>query len=297
MPETAQGEIRTGERFRFGENWQRFLAGLSPERLQNAERSLLEKLELPNLERKRFLDAGSGSGLFSLAARKLGATVVSFDYDPDSAACTEALKARYLPGDPRWTICEGSLLDADWLATLGQFDIVYSWGVLHHTGDMWRALGNVAPLVRPGGKLFISIYNDQGTASRRWKKLKQLYNSGPAVIRIPILVGVLWHVWWRSFVKDSLRGRPLFSWRRYSADRGMSPWRDVVDWAGGYPFEVAKPEELFDFYRKRGFTLTSLATCGGTLGCNQFVFQAVSEAQAAYPNGRAEAEIVADHVH
>jgi 2-polyprenyl-6-hydroxyphenyl methylase/3-demethylubiquinone-9 3-methyltransferase len=52
----------------------------------------------------------------------------------------------------------------------------------------------------------------------------------------------------------------------------MSVWYDLVDWVGGYPFEVAKPEEVFDFYRKRGFELSRLKTSGGGLGCNEFVF-------------------------
>jgi 2-polyprenyl-6-hydroxyphenyl methylase/3-demethylubiquinone-9 3-methyltransferase len=52
----------------------------------------------------------------------------------------------------------------------------------------------------------------------------------------------------------------------------MSPWRDVVDWVGGYPFEVAKPEAIFKFYQRRGFTMVDLNTCGGGHGCNEFVF-------------------------
>ena len=94
------------------------------------------------------------------AARRLGATVHSFDYDPESVACTEQLKQRNDPTDIAWTIEPGSVLDPDYLRTLGSWDIVYSWGVLHHTGAMWEALGNVAPLVKPSGLLFISIYND-----------------------------------------------------------------------------------------------------------------------------------------
>jgi 2-polyprenyl-6-hydroxyphenyl methylase/3-demethylubiquinone-9 3-methyltransferase len=54
--------------------------------------------------------------------------------------------------------------------------------------------------------------------------------------------------------------------------RGMSPWRDVVDWVGGLPFEVAKPEEIFEMFQQRGFSLDRLRTCAGGLGCNEFVF-------------------------
>jgi len=288
-------QIRAGERFRFGDNWKRYLAGLTPQRIEAAERSLLQMLQLPDLRGKRFLDAGSGSGLFSLAARRLGASVVSFDYDPQSVGCTEALKARYFPSDPDWTVYEGSVLDAGWLSTLGQFDIVYSWGVLHHTGNMWLALENVAPLVVPGGKLFIAIYNDQGTRSLRWKKIKHLYNASPAIGRGLILGAVFVHLWWREIVKDFLRGKPFHTWRSYGGPRGMSVWRDVVDWAGGYPFEVAKPEALFHFYRQRGFTLAELVTCGGSVGCNELVFEKNSRAEPERRESYGSEEIHAHH--
>jgi 2-polyprenyl-3-methyl-5-hydroxy-6-metoxy-1,4-benzoquinol methylase len=140
-------EIAAGERFAFGENWSRFLAVLDDDRIRQAERSLCDSLEVSNLQGVRFLDVGSGSGLFSLAARRLGATVHSFDYDPQSVACTEELKRRYFRDDADWRVQTGSVLDSEYLKTLGQWDVVYSWGVLHHTGQMSLALANVAGLV------------------------------------------------------------------------------------------------------------------------------------------------------
>src|SRR5690349_14790038 len=157
---TATDDIAQGKRFEFGKNWSRFLAVLDEERIAEAQRSLAQMLEVTNLEGKSFLDVGSGSGLFSLAARRLGARVHSFDYDPQSVACGQELKRRYFADDPLWRVEQGSVLDRDYLNPLGSFDVVYSWGVLHHTGAMWEALGNVAPLVAEGGRLFIAIYND-----------------------------------------------------------------------------------------------------------------------------------------
>ncbi len=268
-----QREVAAGERFAFGENWRQFLAVLNDSRIAKAEESLRHMLQVPDLTGKSFLDIGSGSGLFSLAARRLGASVYSFDYDPQSVACAQELRRRYFTSDPQWQISEGSILDAGYLAGLGQFDIVYSWGVLHHTGSMWQALDNAAALVAPGGKLFIAIYNDQGKISDRWRSVKRTYNRLPRPLRFLVTVPVLVHLYWRSAVKDLLRLKPFHTWRNYHKERGMSPWRDLVDWVGGYPFEVAKPEAIFDFYLSRGFALTRLVTCGGSLGCNEYVFQ------------------------
>jgi 2-polyprenyl-6-hydroxyphenyl methylase/3-demethylubiquinone-9 3-methyltransferase len=269
-------EVARGERFKFGKNWSLFLSFLDEKRIKTAEQSLSEMLELPDLKGKRFLDIGSGSGLFSLAARRLGATVHSFDYDPDSVACTNELKRRFFPGDLQWTVEEASVLEKDYLISLGTFDIVYSWGVLHHTGQMWQALDNIWQSVADEGKLFIAIYNDMGSHSTRWRWIKRTYNAIPDFMRVPFTIMAIFP----GEIKAILRSIALFkpreyisNWTQYNQLRGMSRWRDMVDWVGGYPYEVAKPEQIFDFYRERGFTLTRLK-CGGVgLGCNEFVFE------------------------
>jgi 2-polyprenyl-6-hydroxyphenyl methylase/3-demethylubiquinone-9 3-methyltransferase len=264
-------EIESGDRFSFGDNWTRFLSVLTEDRIQQAELSLRKMLEMDSLVGKSFIDVGSGSGLFSLAARRLGANVFSFDFDPQSVACTRELRRRYFENDANWSIEEGSVLDPSYIERLGKFDIVYSWGVLHHTGKMWDALQNVAPLVADDGRLFIALYNDQGGASIRWKKLKKLYNSF-RILRFPLSIYTLFRQWTVTCVKEVSKGQFLRTWRTYRRERGMSPWHDIVDWIGGYPFEVCKPEEVFAFYKARGFSLTALKTCAGGLGCNEFVF-------------------------
>lgn len=272
MPTTSQEEIAARERFAFGENWQRFLSILDESRILRAEDSLRRMFEVSDLRGKTFLDIGCGSGLFSLAARRLGARVHCFDYDPQSVGCARELRRRYFPEDPDWRIEEGSALDSHYLGGLGSFEVVYSWGVLHHTGAMWQALDNAAGLVAPGGKLFIAIYNDQGKISNRWRAIKRAYNRLPDGLRFLVTIPVLVHLYWRRALKDLLRGRPFETWRNEGKERGMSPWRDLIDWVGGLPFEVAKPEAILDFYLNRGFTLTRLITCGGSLGCNEYVF-------------------------
>jgi 2-polyprenyl-3-methyl-5-hydroxy-6-metoxy-1,4-benzoquinol methylase len=265
-------EVKEGNRFEFGKNWSLFLSGIDEDRIRVAVESLQQYLGVNDLRGKTFLDVGCGSGLFSLAARRLGARVHSFDYDPKSVACGLELRRRFDNDNPDWTVEEGSALDPEYLKSLGTFDVVYSWGVLHHTGAMWQALENVISLVAPGGKLFIAIYNDQGTISRRWTMVKKLYNRTPA-LRFPISFLTAVHFLWRPMLKDILKGRPGAFISSYRNRRGMSYWRDIVDWVGGYPFEVAKPEQIIHFYRDRGFWLRYLKTCGGALGCNEFVFE------------------------
>jgi 2-polyprenyl-6-hydroxyphenyl methylase/3-demethylubiquinone-9 3-methyltransferase len=170
------------------------------------------------------------------------------------------------------------VLDREYLARLGKFDVVYSWGVLHHTGNMWQAMENIAPLVAEnGGQLFIAIYNDQAGWSRRWRLLKRTYNRLPAGLKLPYAVMVMGPRELKHLALCTLRGKPsryfdnVVNYANRST-RGMSYWHDLIDWIGGYPFEVAKPEEIFDFWRVKGFRLERLKTLGGGLGCNEYVF-------------------------
>jgi 2-polyprenyl-6-hydroxyphenyl methylase/3-demethylubiquinone-9 3-methyltransferase len=261
-------------RFEFGKNWAAFLSVLNNERIASAEASLKRALRVQDLRGKTFIDIGCGSGLFSLAAVRLGATVRSFDYDPQSVACTAELKRRYFPDNQQWAIDRASVLDQEYIKRLGRFDVVYSWGVLHHTGDMWQALANIVPLVkRPDGKLFIAIYNDLGTSSQRWRAIKKLFVSSNIAVRWAILIVLFTVVQTKAMMRRIVNVEnplPSRAWREYKNRRGMSVWHDFVDWVGGYPYETAKPEQVFEFYRDHGLLLDFLQT--GGLGCNEFVF-------------------------
>ena len=263
-----------GTRFGFGENWRRFLDVLYDDRIRIAEESLKSMLGVDSLSSKTFLDIGSGSGLFSLSAMRLGAERVhSFDYDPSSVNCTLELKRRFFPDNPRWTIERGDVLDTSYLESLGTWDVIYSWGVLHHTGNMWQALGNVADIAKPQCRVFISIYNDQGGQSRRWTQVKRMYNTGP-VGRVAVLGAFVPAFAAANLIHDVVALRnPLDTYREYYRARGMSRVHDWVDWLGGYPFEVAKPEEVFALFRDRGFTLEQMKTSAGEFGCNEFLFR------------------------
>jgi len=142
---------------------------------------------------------------------------------------------------------------------------------------MWKALDNITSLVKDEGVLFISLYNDQGGTSRRWKILKQTYNKLPNILKRPYVLLVMGPREVKLFALKTLKGKPFAYFNHilhYSEHsmRGMNYWHDLVDWIGGYPFEVSKPEEIVDFFYQRNFTLQKLKTCGGGLGCNEYVF-------------------------
>jgi SAM-dependent methyltransferase len=272
-------DAATGDRFAFGENWRDFSRNLSPAQVEAARAGIERLLGTSDLTGKSFLDIGCGSGLMSLAAHQMGARVTAFDYDQESVATSIAVRdAGAGPG--AYEVMQGSALDAEFVARLGTFDLAYSWGVLHHTGDMWRACGNAADAVASEGTLAIAIYNDQGLPSRVWTRVKKAYVEGGQVRRKALLTA--YDAWFRGkdAAADAMALRHGASAvaeqrraRKVTRPRGMDRKHDLIDWVGGYPFEVAKPEEIFDFFHRRGFSLESLVTCGSGLGCNEYLFR------------------------
>ena len=238
------------------------------------------------LQDKRFLDAGSGSGVFSLAAYQLGAEVVSFDVDADSVHCTRTLCQKYQEGGS-WDVKSGSLLDASFMESLGQYDVVYCWGVAHHTGNMETAIDLLCARVDEGGTIVLAIYNDQEYVSGIWSIVKQSYQQLPKPLRplFAFVIGlILWakRLWVTTLASVFRLVRlqnplvPFANWMQETQGRGMHRWHDLIDWVGGWPFEVAKPEVIFRKLRDQGFELQELVTCNGH-GCNEFVFRRPSE--------------------
>ena len=264
-------EVAAGKRFRFGRNWTRFLKTISDSRIEHAERATVEMLGLSELRGSTFLDIGSGSGLFSLVAHRLGATVHSFDYDPSSVACTAQLRHLYTGGDGRWHIERGSALDQSYMESLGQFDIVYAWGVLHHTGDLWTSLEYAASRVRENGLILLGIYNDEGWKSSLWRRIKRLYCSG-LFGRLVVVSTTFPYFFIRLLIGSCVSKRSLFA--SYDVNRGMSMIHDWFDWCGGLPYEVASVEAVFRFFSTRDFILRDVRTTNGH-GNNQFLFQAL----------------------
>ena len=240
-----------------------------PKRIQAAERSLLAVVGRDALNGATFVDVGCGSGLSSLAARRLGARVHSFDYDPEAVACTPACTP-FLPEDDGWTIECGSALDADYLADLGEFDVVYAYGVLHHTGDMWRALRNVAPLTSHGGVLWIAIYNDQDRLSQRWMKLKRLYNQLPRHARSRHRRTGVSAAMGAYHLRDMLKGTPSELGEPTASARNDTLHRRP-DWVGGYPWRNRR--QLFSSTPSEVLSSSTCVQPAGDARNNEMLFR------------------------
>lgn len=277
--------------FAFGKNWSRFNERyLDEDVVRIAERSLAGFLAPFDLRGRTFLDVGCGSGLFSLAALRLGASrVVSFDVDPESIECSRALRGR--AGAPRnWEVLEGSVLDPTFVGGLAPADVVYSWGVLHHTGAMWKAIQAAAGRIAPGGLFYLALYNraagwrfhDDGTfgPSSFWAREKRVYNALPSPLQrgVEALVVGTW------LAVSVLLGRdPFREIREYRLkSRGMSWLVDVRDWLGGFPYECASPEEVIAFCQDRlGLRIERLLRRTGTHNNEYLLRRPAREGEAA----------------
>ena len=267
-------EIENKKRFEFGKNWKQFLKKITNERIIIAKNSLVKMLDSNNLSEKKFIDIGCGSGLFSLSARDLGAKVFSFDFDEYSVWCTENLREKFNFADENWVVRQGSIIDRKFVNSLGKFDIVYSWGVLHHTGKMWSAIDNAISLVDNKGTLFISIYNDQGLKSHFWWAIKWFYNYLPKVLKKPFAFITSFLIIFIMLVKYTLKLKPMVilgPMFNYKKNRGMDYITDIIDWYGGFPYEFANYDYLIDYIEDKGFKLKNSKRTTSH-GCNEMVF-------------------------
>ena len=236
-------------RFGFGKNWERYIKEhFSEERVEISKDHMLKFLETRDLQGKYFLDVGCGSGLHSLAALRAGAArIVSFDYDQDAVDTTRKLK-EYAGNPHNWEIEQGSILDQEFLRGLQPADIVYSWGVLHHTGEMWRAFRNTVELMKEDGCFYVALYVGEpyfGHPMEFWLEVKQNYNRAnwPGRKRMEC-----WYFWEFFLDKQWKNISGLIKQaREYKKSRGMDIYRDAVDWLGGWPMEYASVDHVKRF--------------------------------------------------
>lgn len=255
--------------FEFGKNWDDYSRLIDDEAIAEAERGVLNLIPAEAIRGATWLDIGSGSGLHSLAASRLGAKeVTTIDIDKDSVATTKKVLAAH---GVSAKVLERSVFEID---DLGQFDIVYSWGVLHHTGAMWRAVKSAAERVRPGGLFVIALYQKTPMCGA-WTVEKRLYTAAPEPVR-QAMRGV-----YKTLFKLALRvtGRSPKAYEgNYKSSRGMNWDHDIHDWLGGYPYESSTPAETRDFVVGLGFEPVSIGDLNpgrglfGT-GCAEYVFR------------------------
>jgi len=271
--EKYENAYKNKKHFSFGKNWQNFLESLNDEKIKNAKKSLVDFLGgEEKIKDKTFVDIGCGSGLFSLAAYKLGAAkVVSVDVDEFSIACVKHLKEKN--GNPQnWEIKQGSALDEDFIKSLGQFDIVYSWGVLHHTGDMYKAFDSVITLIKDEGVFYNAIYG-RGTSilagtPEFWLKVKKVYNSCGKEGKLAL--NYIYVVYF--FIGSIVFLRNPFKTIKDYRERGMNWYNDVIDWLGGYPYEFAYPDEIINYFGDRGIYCKKLKDRHG-IACNEYLLK------------------------
>lgn len=260
------------DRFSFGKNWEGYVEKIDNGRIKNAEKSLVNFLGKTKLKGKTFIDVGCGSGLFSLAAYRLGAKkVVSVDVDQSSVMCCKTLRS-WERNPPNWKVLRGSILDEKFLRPLGKYDVVYSWGVLHHTGRMWKAVEHASRLVKKGGLLYIAIYNEKVgfQNSAFWLRIKRFYGVSNFFVKKLIEILYILQVFFYRIVKLQ---NPFSYISRYESVRGMDFFTDVTDWLGGYPYEYAKFDVVKDFVENMGFELINSKDIGNSIACNEFLFR------------------------
>ena len=259
--------------FAFGKNWASYSALIDAPQIEEAKKGLLRLIPEEEFKGRSFLDIGCGAGLHALAAARLGVgRIHAIDIDPDSVSTSRDVLSRSNVAVP-WRVEPLSVFDLD-PARQGTFDIVYSWGVLHHTGNMWEAIGKAASMVAPDGLLVLALYRTTYLDSL-WKLEKRLYARSPEFVQ-----SILRAIYVAAFRLGKLATGASFREHvaNYKSSRGMDFYHDVHDWLGGYPYETALAPEVASKLANLGFKAErvfarpiSVGVFGS--GCDEYVYR------------------------
>ncbi len=259
--------------FAFGQNWASYAAIIDDARVAEAERGLLRLLGGDGLAGKSFLDLGCGSGLHAVAAARIGAArIVAIDIDSVAVDTARAVLRQRAPQIAS-EVHRLSVFDLE-PATFGRFDLVYSWGVLHHTGAMREALLRAARMVAPGGYFAFALYHRTRMCGF-WRREKRWYAAAsPRAQRAAraVYTGLL-------RLRFALTGGNFRAYvANYQSGRGMDFAHDVHDWMGGYPYESISAAEVEALMRRLGFThvrsfVTPLTIGLFGSGCDEYFYR------------------------
>ncbi len=199
---------------------------------------------------KRVLDGGSGSGMISVAFAVMGADVTGVDVTPKCVenGCKNAdlfgVQCRFL---------KRNLLSLDLCGET--FDIIYNWGVLHHTQDARKSFTNLAKHLKPGGEMIVAVYL-KTVLSGFWNFLRIFYQESPQVFKTLFLnTGSI-------FLNGVDYFNNLFFNKERYMMRGTNNKEILNDWFG-VPYRTFHTyEEVFEWFRENGleYQLVNSAT-------------------------------------
>jgi len=262
-------------RFKFGENWSNYSSSVNLEKIELAKKDIIRLVG--DVSNKSVIDIGCGSGIHTVAFIQLGVkSIVSFDYDLKSVETTKKLVKKFCYKKSKYKVFQADILNIDSLSGLNKrkFDIVYSWGVLHHTGSMFEAIISTTKFLKDNGILVLGLYVKTKLCNFWYyeKKIFNKYKFLQPLIKLPFLFFLI--------IGLSLKKRssPYKIIHDYKKQRGMSIIFDVNDWLGGFPYESIDDNSLLNFLKLKGFKIVRKFNTNSRIGffgaaCGEWVLK------------------------
>ncbi len=210
---------------------------------------------------KTVLDAGCGTGVFSIIfARNGAAKVTGIDISPGSLGTARGLKEKFGLANAEFQqqdMLHLSFRDAS-------FDIVWAWGTVHHTTDPLGAITELIRVLKPGGSLFLAIYKQ---TSVTW--IHEIIRK--TMIRTP-----RWS--WNVLAKAGafmLTPVVFLFKRRQKSRKGEKLSELILDWYFVPIRHYYTPEEIRVFLERKKFRIEKyLAHSGRFNSSSNFIYKA-----------------------